>query len=643
MNWKRNLLGWTIVTCCTVSQASPYVILGEGYDTQKQAIRGQCVELDVADGQDRNELVISRGEQDSRLRVDSEIQFKDLKQMLNIEAGGELSLEVITASAKTEFLVDTATTEYTQTFRFAVDAVGPSIRPLRTRLSAKGQEYAARGKNAVTYENCGDSWVSQIDLGAKLIINLNFRFKNLKFKSEFNADAEVDFIDLLSASSSMDVVFDRYSEKMSVSISAYQLGGDPTQLPAVLSRSDSDSNLAFINCSISNREACRSAVSQLAAYASDSQDGFRGQFKLDQGQVNPLTLSGYAVMGFKTKKYNQSGYDGLFFEASQVVDREIARQRQQVLEDYLDQVMFVERANLLLGTDLTDEDRSKYVDLQKKIEANINTLKDMAQVCFESPKMCLGHIEANQSKLSPIAESDFQRTLRFYDYCMVPELEPERKPTTDAIIEEVKRASGIQPDEVVSCEILKRNLTSLVELDLRDKNIRYLDPLRDLKNLRVLRLSKNRIFDIDALKTLDGLEELDLRHNYIQSLEPLAELSHLRRLDVAFNKIRYIDPLENLELDDLRIHGNHLPARLSSTQMAGFFGLQLGESIFIHNRDACHAERKKLYSSSRLTKDQYQLWESMNMIPNYQPVDGQIPGEILSWKHCDAAAMYLPY
>lgn len=75
------------------------------------------------------------------------------------------------------------------------------------------------------------------------------------------------------------------------------------------------------------------------------------------------------------------------------------------------------------------------------------------------------------------------------------------------------------------CQVARRKLEDLEQLDLSHRQINELTPLSRLNNLRILDLSNNQITDLQPLSSLQ-LDRLDVSDNRIKDLEPV-ESSHI--------------------------------------------------------------------------------------------------------------------
>jgi len=99
------------------------------------------------------------------------------------------------------------------------------------------------------------------------------------------------------------------------------------------------------------------------------------------------------------------------------------------------------------------------------------------------------------------------------------------------------------------------------ELVISDAGLEDLSGIENCRNLIILDLSQNEIFDITPLAHLQMLEELYLSENSISDIGALAFLTRLKKLDLAFNLIDDISPLFDLDgLEYLNVIGNKIPA-----------------------------------------------------------------------------------
>lgn len=101
------------------------------------------------------------------------------------------------------------------------------------------------------------------------------------------------------------------------------------------------------------------------------------------------------------------------------------------------------------------------------------------------------------------------------------------------------------------------NLKNLRKLDLSGNRIKEIRGLENLTNLRYLNLCDNLIEKIRGLENLTNLQYLDLHFNRIKDIRGLEHLINLLHLDLRKNQIEEINGLENLtNLQELDLNDN---------------------------------------------------------------------------------------
>lgn len=92
-----------------------------------------------------------------------------------------------------------------------------------------------------------------------------------------------------------------------------------------------------------------------------------------------------------------------------------------------------------------------------------------------------------------------------------------------------------------------RHCKHLKALDLGHNEIKDLDFLEPLNDLRILILAQCRIEDISVLSKMENLEYLELFNNKITDLSPLEGLQNLKHLNLCHNPFTDITPLFKLK------------------------------------------------------------------------------------------------
>ena len=95
--------------------------------------------------------------------------------------------------------------------------------------------------------------------------------------------------------------------------------------------------------------------------------------------------------------------------------------------------------------------------------------------------------------------------------------------------------------------------------DDSSKSFKDVTPLKNLKKLKLLRLSHNAIKDLTPLKDLSGLEKLYISHNQIEDVSILNNLKNLKNLDISVNKVNDISDLKDLtKIENLDMRNNKI-------------------------------------------------------------------------------------
>ncbi len=136
-------------------------------------------------------------------------------------------------------------------------------------------------------------------------------------------------------------------------------------------------------------------------------------------------------------------------------------------------------------------------------------------------------------------------------------------------------ASGKDIKDLTGLEKCK----NLAELKLPRNKIADLKALKDLANLQLLDLSDNAIKDITPLANLKALQYLQLSGNQIEKLEPLSGLTNLTALDLSKNAIKDIAPLGKLtKLWTLQIAKNQVKDIKALEKLTRLSDLDLGDN-----------------------------------------------------------------
>ena len=164
---------------------------------------------------------------------------------------------------------------------------------------------------------CGDKYVSSYSQGALLTMSINISFRSHCEKTEFEAKATGKYGDIVSASAGIQKIATQYKIEGSVSIQAYQKGGEPNQLANILSK-DASGDYYALTCSLEAMDNFTKAASGLLDYAKND---FSTQFSFENN-------TGLTPLGIGFIKYMPIEYIGLAPTATLVTDDVIATRKE---------------------------------------------------------------------------------------------------------------------------------------------------------------------------------------------------------------------------------------------------------------------------------------------------------------------------
>lgn len=139
-------------------------------------------------------------------------------------------------------------------------------------------------------------------------------------------------------------------------------------------------------------------------------------------------------------------------------------------------------------------------------------------------------------------------------------------------------------------------------------NISQIEGLQDLKQLKALDLSWNKIEALSNLESLDSLEILNLSHNNIRNLNGLQGLLSLRNLDLSFNS-------ELFEITRLETFKNLTRINLNRTKLPIQLQVEHNAKKFIKNykefmKKKKFSEAKEVFNETKVLINEKKFQES---------------------------------
>ena len=126
-------------------------------------------------------------------------------------------------------------------------------------------------------------------------------------------------------------------------------------------------------------------------------------------------------------------------------------------------------------------------------------------------------------------------------------------------------------------------------------NISNIEPLKDLTNLKLLKLDYNQINDIENLRNLKNLTELYLKRNKVTKLEPLTALKNLGILNLQENGIKEVTELIPLKYISIDLSNNNIEDATQIEQLED-------ETDDFLPYPVCYSQKLTIKSSSKEVK-----------------------------------------
>ena len=375
-------------------QETAPAVLGGGYSTLMQTNRMACYSPGTTYSASGSKAVLG---------LSDNTAFSDIENQLHVNVEAHGGIGAFSGHASADYLRNTRDTRYSQSFyykdaiTFPMQYFMPSAYG-KSGLTPMGQSALAGGPemfNAL----CGDQFIQGIVPGANLIITLKLNFDTTTDKSTFTSSAGGS-MGLNGASASIQKIVNEKHIKGSLSVLAYQEGGDPTQLANIFSRKDANGHYYVMTCSLDNLDSCTSTIDGFIDYA---QSDFPEQLNFKDGK---LVGSAYPT-DFHYENYSTFGIDaGKSPTSPEIVAArnklgELQRETQEDL-DFVNHYM-----NSMMGEYLAPDTQSTLKSIAKSLNDNrtvINDPNDGAIQCYLNPTQC-AVIEQNiESELAPIDE-----------------------------------------------------------------------------------------------------------------------------------------------------------------------------------------------------------------------------------------------
>jgi hypothetical protein len=267
----------------------------------------------------------------------------------------------------------------------------------RTLLPANGEGFAPTQVAADLagqypgdkFNRVGDEFVSAIEYGSQVMVNLKFQYKNKADKVKWGGQLDVDWVGKVRLGGKLESVDNATKKDIKITVSATQFGGTPNELLKIIPNQ-------LVNCTMENPAPCFAIFANTIDYIKTQ---YVTQFtKLDR----------YNVARVYTEPYRRSGPnlqplvpDGPYPSRSLLTKLAV----KNMSEAWIQALMDNRRADNLLSyyaSELAPDQRNALQDIRDNALFNSFILADSVGYCDDNPigPFCRDRELATKTRLS---------------------------------------------------------------------------------------------------------------------------------------------------------------------------------------------------------------------------------------------------
>ncbi|MCU0545585.1 MAG: leucine-rich repeat domain-containing protein [Oscillatoriaceae cyanobacterium Prado104] len=549
----------------SASQANK-ALLGEGYNSEEESFVGECVTGTV-------EFV---GAQESSVVFSRSLSATETADSLGFSIGASARYGLYKGSMSARFASEASANNYSEVTVYSAQYRFKNRKLKYTGLTAVGE--AAKGfstDNNFVGENwvkvCGHEYVEQVTLGATLFISAKIEFSSRSKKQEFNLQFKVKG-PAFSVSSELEKASKLFGSTASITIQAYQIGGDISRVSAIfgtgsdakVTSPDGKNVHAILVCSMTNPSACLKVLDNALFYATDTQDpsAFPQQIRPDSDFGNTNNPNGPAELSYITNPWSNLA----LISPPPIISDAIKAAREDLSLQFEINLKYRNRVRSLLTGPirLSQSQRANIEEIDIIISDNLKLIYETAIICYTKLDECVEKVAQTNSKLKTVDELKLEivpeSLAQWYDTKDLPSTRRSIQQLLNTLGEKVRK-EVVDFDKVDDkSAVVEQVLTQSKELSIPfNSKITDLDPLASLTNLTKLDLSFNEITDLKPLESLVNLEWLGLANNQVANLKPLSKLNNLALLSLEGNRIDDLNPISQLKnLKLLALGGNNI-------------------------------------------------------------------------------------
>ncbi len=387
-----------------IARTPPAYELGGGYSSDRQMPTNlPCLNNGTKSFSGDSKSVIFFGDSQT---------FEAFQRDLNVDVTAPDSTGLFSEDLSATYARSVKDTSYTQSFYYSEKVLLPIeiFKPNsfgEDTLNLFGKDVYAQGPNQFR-SICGDQLIQQNHLGAGLYATLKVQFNSLEDKITFIANGGDKYGSMSNVSAKIAQVVSENDIKGQLEVSAFQVGGNISQLAKIFSEASDP----VISCSLENLISCQKTINAVFIYGTND---FPDQINFKNGTVLGNAASeSYSFMPLT--------YLGLEVGDS-IITPEIESARKDLGNLYLDAQNQQDFMTHILRSPIFNSFFNDIKDGIKKTSDNLdyniellNNLDSGAICCYNSPEQCPDVLNDMNQKLIPINENFIDQIKNSYNF-----------------------------------------------------------------------------------------------------------------------------------------------------------------------------------------------------------------------------------
>ena len=350
--------------------------LGDGYDSQKRIKLAPCID---------SSHYLYRGANTSDLSFMRDYSYD---QIMN-EVGAAIYAKanvfgLVSVKVQGDMAISLATTDDAAAFIYNFRILGKSAVIDSRTFNNKGS--SAFNTNDLTQfrEQCGDQFVEQVKLGAQLFVGLKYTFANKEIKEKVMLTLKGSLLwGLIKYSKTWTKEFRQLMQNVRVTVEAFQIGGDPSQLERL------KKDIRQGSCAGDNAETCSDAIDRLLEYG---RTGFTAQvtdMKMEEDGGKGLAIVDLTTDFYSSQKILNPSNGKLvkvnIKDSTSAVD-DYAAVMEQIAKIKSNLKIALGRIAVLEEFNLNDDERRTVMSARNDIQAVLAHAKNLANTTCADAK-----------------------------------------------------------------------------------------------------------------------------------------------------------------------------------------------------------------------------------------------------------------